>query len=136
MWLRALILCDDVRFEIGGAVTLVGVYGERLLVSPGTGPILLARLAFYTCVAGLKDIPELSWRQTLVAEDSDPGTPTSHGRELHDVSSDEHRLISVLSPVEFPEPGRYRLALELETRRERKSFDYYFSVERLPAQTS
>lgn len=43
MWLRALVLCDDVRFEIGGTMTLVGVFADQIIVAPGDGALVMPR---------------------------------------------------------------------------------------------
>ena len=53
LWVRALVVCDDVRIELGGTVSLIGVYADRITVAPGDGDIVLGRLAIYTIVAGL-----------------------------------------------------------------------------------
>jgi len=131
MWLRALIVCDDIRLEVGGTVSLIGVHAERLLVGPGEGEILLPRLAIYTVVAGLTDVGELAWRQWLSADGTEPGAPVAEGRDPHDPGSDEHRIVNLIAPLALPGPGRYRLSIELETRRERRSIDHYFTVERV-----
>jgi hypothetical protein len=132
MRLRALLLCDDVRFEVGGTMTLVGVYADRIIVGPGgpTEAIQLPRLAIYSVISGLAEATELAWRQTLLVEGSGPGAPVAEGREPHDPASDEHRLVNILSPLTLPGPGRYRLIVELETLRERRSIEHRFVVER------
>ena len=132
MWLRALIVCDDIRLEVGGTVSLIGVYADKILVPPGDGEIVLPRLAIYTIAAGLTDVPELAWRQWLSADGAEPGDPLAEGRDPHDPRSDEHRIVNILAPLALPGPGRLRLVLELETRRERKTVDHYIVVERLP----
>jgi hypothetical protein len=134
MWLRALIACDDVRLELGGTVSLIGVYADRIVVPPGDGEIVLPRLAIYTVVAGLAGATELAWRQWLSAGDTEPEAPIAEGRDPHDPGADEHRIVNLLAPLALPGPGRYRLTIELETRRERKTIDHTLVVERLPAQ--
>lgn len=132
MRLRALLLCDDVRFEVGGTMTLVGVYADRIVVGPG-GPdevIQLPRLAIYSVIAGLAESNELAWRQTLIVEGEGTGAPIAEGREPHDPASDEHRLVNILSPLTLPGSGRYRLLVELETLRDRRSIEHRFVVER------
>ncbi len=131
MWLRALIVCDDIRLEVGGTVSRIGVHADKLLVPPGDGEIVLPRLAIYTVVAGLADVAELAWRQWLLADGTAPETPVAEGRDLHDPRSDEHRIVSLMAPLALPGPGRYRLAVELETNRERRSIDHFFAVERI-----
>jgi hypothetical protein len=132
MWLRALIVCDDIRLEAGGTVSLIGVHADKIFVAPGDGEIVLPRLAIYAIVAGLTDTSELSWRQWLSSDGTEPGSPVAEGRDPHDPRSDEHRIVNIMAPLALPGPGRYRIAVELETRRERRSIDHYFTVERLP----
>jgi hypothetical protein len=132
MWLRALLLCSDVRFEVGGTMTLVGVFTERIIVEPGDGPLVIPRLAVYSAIAGLSGITELAWRTTLSELDRPAERPLIEGREPHDVGADEHRLVNILSPLALPGPGRYLLAMELETRYERSSIEHCFAVERAP----
>ena len=130
LWVRALVVCDDVRLELGGTVSLIGVYADRITVAPGDGDIVLGRLAIYTIVAGLTGVHELAWRTTLIPDGADPGAPLAEARDAHDATYDEHRIVSMLSPVTLRE-GRYRIALELETKREKRTLEYRFQVERL-----
>lgn len=128
--MRALVVCDDVRLELGGTVSLIGVYADRIAAPPGDGDIVLGRLAIYTIVAGLTGVHELAWRTSLIVDGADPGAPLAEAREVHDARYDEHRIVSMLSPITFRE-GRYRLELELETKRERRTVEYRFLVERV-----
>jgi hypothetical protein len=132
MWLRAFILCDDVRFEVGGTMTLVGVFADQLIVPPGDGDLVIPRLAIYSVIAGLTGATELSWRQTLSEVGSPPGEPLVRGSEPHASDADEHRLVNIVSPLMLPGPGRYRLTLDFETRQERRSVHHHFIVERMP----
>lgn len=97
MWIRALIVCDDIRLEAGGTVSLVGVYSDTIFVPPGDGVIVFPRLSTYTIVAGLRDVAEISWRQSLTPEDVEPGAPIAGGRDPHDPSSDEHRIVNIMA---------------------------------------
>lgn len=133
VWIRALLLCEDIRLEVGGTMTLVGVFADRIVVEPGAGELVLPRLAIYGVVAGLTGVTELSWRQTLTEADRDPGPPLAQGREPHDAESDEHRIVSIVTPLVLPSDGRYRLAMDIETARARRSLEHHFIVERAPA---
>lgn len=133
MWLRAFLVCDDIRLEAGGTVSLIGVYADTILVPPGDGEIVLPRLATYTVVAGLVETAEIRWRQWLSADGAERGAPVAEGRDPHDALADEHRIVSILSPLALPGAGRFQLALEIETRRARRLVDHYVTIERLPA---
>lgn len=132
-WLRSLLLCDDIRLEIGGAMTLVGVYTDQIFVSQesqeSTTGIVFPRLGIYAIVAGLTGTTELVWKKTLLYEGvSIDGPPTLEGTEQHDPTADEHRLVTVLSPIAFPKPGRYCLLFTFETKRERRSVEHHFTL--------
>jgi hypothetical protein len=133
VWIRALLLCEDVRFEVGGTMTLIGVFADRIVVEPGSGELVLPRLAIYGVVAGLGGVTELSWRQTLTEDGKQPGPPLAQGRERHDSDSDEHRIVSLVSQLVLPAAGRYRLALDVETPRARRSIEHHFVIERARA---
>ena len=133
LWIRALLLCDDVRLEVGGTMTLVGTYGDRVIVGPGDGDIELPRLAIYCVIAGLTGSTELAWQLTLIVDGDEPGPPLAEGSELHDETADEHRLVHLMSPISLAGPGKYRLLGDFETRRERRSVEHRFVVERAPA---
>jgi hypothetical protein len=130
LWVRALVVCDDVRLELGGTVSLIGVYADRITVAPGDGDIVLGRLAIYTIVAGLTGARELAWRTSLILDGADRGAPLTEAREVHDASHDEHRIVSMASPITFRE-GRYRLELELEAQQVKRTVEYRFLVERV-----
>src|SRR5262245_52030376 len=92
VWVRALLLCDDVRFEVGGTMTLVGVFGDRIVVPPGEGELVVPRLSIYSVVAGLTGTTVLGWQHHLIEENQDLGPPIAAGSELHDGDAGEHRL--------------------------------------------
>lgn len=97
---------------------------------------MLPRLAIYSVVAGLTGVSELSWRLTLSEAGKDPGPPLAQGKERHDTESDEHRIVNIVSPLVLPAPGRYRLAVDFETPRARRSIEHHFVVERLSERRS
>ena len=132
-WLRALVLCDDVRFELGGTVTLVGVYADRIVVAPTEGQLVLPRLAIYSVIAGLTGATEIAWRHTLIEHGREPGEVIARGTEPHDGAADEHRFVNLLSPLWLPGAGRYRLAVDFETSRGRCAVEHHLTVESAPA---
>jgi hypothetical protein len=129
LWVRAFVMCDDVRLELGGTVSLIGVYADRITVAPGDGDIVLGRLAIYTIVAGLTGVRELAWRTSLILDGSAPGAPLMETHEVHDARYDEHRIVSMVSPIALHE-GRYRLELEIEAMDVKRTLAYRFLVER------
>jgi hypothetical protein len=127
--LKALLVCEDVRFEVGGTVTLVGVFNERLLVEPGEGLIALPRLACLAVIGGLRGVEQIGFRQWIRLEDDDP-----EARELryepHHPELDEHNFVFSQSPMVFPDEGNYEIAIDLEIGDRRQGYRYPFRVER------
>lgn len=132
MWLRAMLLCDDVRIEQGGTLSAIGVHGERIQVLAHEGPIIIARLATLTIVAGMLGEESIAWRQTLMADGAQPGPRAELQVHPHDPTTDEHHLVNILSPVQFARAGRYRLAMELQAGDQRVSGEMAFVIERVP----
>lgn len=132
MWLRALLLCDDVRLEAGGTLTAVGIHGEHVRVLAGPDPIVLPKLVVLAIVWGLEGVERFSWRHSLAPEDGPPVVRPTLREEPHDPTATEHRLVTVLSPVQFGGAGRYRLSLELVAGRERHGYELPFEIVRLP----
>lgn len=130
--LKAMLVCEDVRFEVGGTVTLVGVFNERLLVEPGEGPIVLPRLAFLAVIGGLRGVEQIRFRQWIRLEDTEL-TARPLTIEAHDPAQDEHNFAFSESPMVFPEAGTYEVALDLEIGDRRQAYRYPFRVERRAA---
>jgi hypothetical protein len=130
VWVRALVLCEDVRLEVGGTMTLVGVYADRIVVAPGAGELVLSRLAIYSVVAGLTGASDVAWRLTLGHADRELGDVIAHGNERHDSDADEHRIVNIVSPLWLPGSGQYRLACDFETTRARRTVEHHIVIER------
>ena len=130
MFLKAMLIADDVRFEVGGTMTVIGVYGERLVV-PAGAPLDFARLAFITIVGGLRGVERLSYRHLLRSVDARGKTREQPLRqEAHDPTSDEHTFIFGEAPLAFPDVGSYELTTEIEAGVTRGRYSYTFRVER------
>lgn len=130
--LKALLLCEDVRFELAGTVTLVGVFNERVFAPPGEGPIQFARLAFVAVIGGLRGVEEISFRQWIrLAEDEGELPPMTIQR--HDPEADEHSFVFSQSPMVFPEQGTYEVAIDLAVGARTVGYRYPFAVHRRSA---
>lgn len=132
MKLKALLLCEDIRFEVGGTVTLVGVFNERLIAPPGQGPLQVPRIAFLAVVGGLRGVEQLGFRQWIRFGDAAADEPPMRV-ERHTPEHDEHNFVFTESPMVFPDVGRYELALDVEIAGRRQAYRYPFTIERAPA---
>ncbi|MEO8701526.1 MAG: hypothetical protein ABI867_15875 [Kofleriaceae bacterium] len=131
MKLKALLICEDIRLEVGGTVTLVGVFNERLIAPPGEGALQIPKLAFLAVVGGLRGVERLGFRQWIRLEEDVPeDRPLAY--EGHDPVNDEHNFVFVQSPMVFPDAGTYEVALDVEVDGRLQGYRYRFSVERAP----
>ncbi len=129
MKLKALLLCEDLRFEVGGTFTLVGVLGERIVVSAGPDPIVMPKLAFVAVLGGLRGVDAIQFRQWIRTNGEDvPAEELT--REPHDPQTDEHNFVYTLSPAVFPGEGTYEIGIDLEIGQRRATYRYAFAIVR------
>jgi hypothetical protein len=127
-----MLVCEDIRFELGGTVSLIGVFNERLIAPPGEGLIQIPRLAFLAVIGGLRGVDQISFRQWIrLGDDDDPDPDMTV--EPHDPDSDEHNFVFAQSPMVFPEEGTYEVAIDLAIGPRRAGYRYSFAVVRRPS---
>ena len=126
-----MLVCDDVRVELGGTLTLVGVHNERLIAPPGDGHIRLPKLMFVAVVGGLAGVERVGFRQRI-REDSELVLPTGqpYTYEPHSPEADEHNFVFGDAPMVFPGVGRYEVALDIDAMGNRATYICRFKVER------
>ena len=125
-----MLICDDVRVELGGTMTLVGVHSERLIVPPGDGPIRIPRLMIVAIVGGLEGADSVAFRQRLRELSVAARGAAAPQQEPHDPRADEHNFVFGDAPMVFPGPGVYEVSLEVEALDERATYTCTFKVER------
>ena len=70
------IFCDDARHELGGKISLIGIYTERMYVH-GDFPFLLPKFALYvTCVQRHRALKHISKFAVFLPGDEDDGKPS------------------------------------------------------------
>lgn len=132
VYLKAMLVCDDVRVELGGTLTLVGVHNERLIVAAPSddGPIRVAKLMFVAIVGGLSGVDSVGFRQRI-REMSEVSLGTGPMQmEPHDPRADEHNFVFGDAPMVFPGLGIYEVALDVEAAGRRATYTCKFTVER------
>jgi hypothetical protein len=108
VYLKAMLVCDDVRVELGGTITLVGVHNERLTAPPGDGPIRIAKLMFIAIIGGLEGVESVAFRQRI-REVSEPNLGAGPlQQEPHDPRADEHNFVFGDAPMVFLGSARTR----------------------------
>lgn len=130
--LKAILICEDVRFEVAGTVTLVGVFNERVVVEAGEGQIVLPKLACLAVIGGLRGVEQIGFRQWIrIEDDNSELRPLTY--EPHAADLDEHNFVFTQSPMVFPDAGNYEIAIDLEIGERRQAYRYPFRVERRAA---
>ena len=130
MNLRALLICDDVRIEVDGTLTLIGVRNDRLLVRPpSSGPILLEHLAFLVVVSGLSGYDRVGFRAEV--RDAANTTPTERAfsYESHRPDADEHNFIFSYAPMVFERIGIYEIVVDLKVGMQAFTYRHRFRLD-------
>ncbi len=129
MRLRASLVCEDVRFEVGGKLTAVGI-GARIEAEPGDGPLIVPRLAFLAVVGDLRGQGEVAYRHYVVPAGAHDHEPPPLSREAHDPAQDEHTFVLALAPLVLDDGGWYECVLEVESEVARLRDQRRFEVRR------
>ncbi|CAN5832040.1 hypothetical protein BH11MYX2_BH11MYX2_11880 [soil metagenome] len=135
MFLKALLVCDDVRFEQAGAMSLIGVHRERLAgIATSAGGIQFPKFFGVAMLGGLTGITEIQHRWQLRAVDSEIASrERPYESEPRDGSSDEHVFVFGNAPLVFPHPGRFEVLLDVIAMGKRASYNYLVVVDALRA---
>jgi hypothetical protein len=130
--LRALLICEDVRLEVDGSLTLIGVRNDRLRVRVSeTDPIVLESLAVLAVIGGLSGFDRVGYRGYIRHVDEPPSDrPLSY--EDHAPVTDEHNFIFVYTPMTFPRLGTYEVVIDLEVAMETVTYRHRFRIENAP----
>ena len=104
------IVCDDVRQEEGGKVTLVGCYGRWILVdSTARFPVLLPKLCFFFRVANVADAKDFVFTLAPPTDASGPQMVSRHSGRLSPPTSDDYvQILLALSPYLLLDEGEYK----------------------------
>jgi uncharacterized protein DUF6941 len=128
--LRALLLCEDVRIEVDGTLTLIGVRNDRLLVRlPESGPIVLQTFVVLVTVSGLGGYDRIGFRAAIMSVDDMRVLDTAPSYQEHAPSADEHNFIFSYASIAFPTPGTYEFVVELEVVMQSVKYRHRFTVE-------
>ncbi len=120
---RALILCEAVRVETDGTLTIIGMYNERLVAPPGEGPLEIPGLTVLAVLTGLTGATSIEVRHRIRhVEDRSPIVAIPFLREAHDPHHDEHNMVFAHGPMVVA-AGGHELTLELGTVTKRYRFN-------------
>lgn len=130
MNLRALLLCEDVRVEVDGTLTLFGVRNDRLLVRPPpSGPIVIEHLAFLVVVSGLSGYDRVGFRAEVrdAASTGPIERPLSY--ESHHPGADEHNFIFSYAPMVFERISTYEIVVDLKVGMQTVTYRHRFRLD-------
>lgn len=121
-----IIYCDDIRHEVGGKVSLIGIYFNVLFVREF--PVSLPKLCFFARLISPLDHPirsltlrifkdddllkEFSIDDDLLSIDA-PSLEESPDENLADHAT-VHQFNVVISPIVLEEPGKIRVHAQTE----------------------
>jgi hypothetical protein len=128
MNVKATLICEDVRLEATGALTLVGVANETLLAPQADGPIEIARVAFVVVVAGLHGVDRVGYRQHVQRVGAQTGPPEELVFEEHHPRADEHNFVFGPAALLVAGAGDYELVFELRARDQTLAHRYRFHL--------
>lgn len=129
MFLKAQLICEDVRFELAGTMTLVGIHREIVAGIQMPEGIQFARLVAVTMVGGLTGVREVQHRHALRSVSGEHvSRELPFAAEAHDPTADEHVFLFGDAPLTFPAAGAYELTLELRAMRQEATYRYGFQV--------
>ncbi|MBI2897892.1 MAG: hypothetical protein HYY06_30315 [Deltaproteobacteria bacterium] len=134
---RAIVVCDDVRYEVGNKLSLIGCYNDGIAFVSANGPLVMPKLVIVYCISGLRGISELRIRHAIQAGEDAPrleSIPAEVGSR--DPTYDEQNLVFQLSPAVFPTEGIVSCALEIEGGEQRLAVEHRFSVRRTQTKTA
>jgi len=131
MFLKALVICEDARFELAGTLSLVGIFREHVIGAPlpAAGGVMFPRLVFVAMVGGLSNIADVQHRFSLRGLDVDLASRDEpFTSEPRDADADEHIFLFGNAPMVFPAQGRYEVALDVIALGQRATYRYPFQV--------
>jgi hypothetical protein len=125
---RAIIICDDIRYEVGNKLTLVGVYNETIGFPPGEGAFGIPKLAALFMMTGLRGQHEVKYRSYFKGTSLSTPVPPMRAMPRPQPDLDEHNFILQLVPAMFNAPGKLTVVLEVEISGATRSFEHSVSV--------
>jgi hypothetical protein len=118
------IFCDDIRREVGGKLTLVGIYRSEMVI-PADLPIVLPKLGLAILVQALTKAP-LNKFKLLIYLPGDTESPSltaelvARQQSMRSFETTEDKDVAatftelLLSPVEIKQEGHISARIEIE----------------------
>lgn len=101
---KSTLICDDIRFERGNKLSLMGVYNEHIFVA--NFPFLFPKLGFFQTLGGVKDSEKfnLTLRGEGIPKIEISGEIKQDKNKNPD--SDDANIAIIFNSITVPKPGR------------------------------
>ncbi|MGA2554637.1 MAG: hypothetical protein ABSF20_07630 [Smithella sp.] len=106
--LKYLIICDDIRHEVGNKISLIGIYNESITVQ--TIPFILPKLCFHLVFDSFDHIENIEMK--IISPDNQElfSSKPSKVEKLQNNDDGKISLLDlILGNISFPKEGLYRL---------------------------
>lgn len=128
MKLEEFILCEDVRLEVSGLMTLVGYFAGALRI-PMPGGL---KLSFVMVVDGMYGIDRfLLMVETRLGKETLSKTGVIECKRQPTV--DSHTIVHTINPFPAPRPGKYEVRVTIEASAKTETFSKSFALDINPA---
>ena len=119
-----LHICDDVRNEIGGKISMMGVY-EKTLIVPSI-PFVFPKLCFYSRFSGITENHIFNF--SLTNPSGDIRKIIENSPCFPEEGEDQGIFNVVATPFEIIEEGKYVATIEIEERENIHTYTKEFYV--------
>jgi len=118
-----LIICDDIRQEVGNKVSLEGIYTDTIVLS--NIPFLFPKLCFYAKFAGCSGQYNLDCLVTL--PDGEKRIIAENGK-LNVQQGKKVVLYMAATGLKIDKPGKASITITLSKNKQKKCFRRYFTI--------
>ncbi len=127
MKVEDFIVCEDVRLEVSGLMTLVGFFAGALRI-PNPGGL---KLSFVLVVNGMHGIDRfLLLVETRLGKETLSKTGVIECKRQPSV--DSHTIVHTIAPFPAPRPGMYDIRVTLETSTGAETFTKTIAIDISP----
>lgn len=119
------VFCDDIRHEIGGKFSLIGIYSGEMLIGAPQFPVVLSKLAIHIWISTPINSPFKSVSGIIVGTSGEE-LAKIEAAEIpltsntpRDVSKAVLGMMAVLSPLQLSKEGSIEVWIEIDGERER-----------------
>lgn len=124
MKLEDFIVCEDVRLEVSGLMTLVGFFAAALRIpTPGN-----LKLSFVMVMSEMKGLDRFLLQiETRLGKEVMNKSGVLECRR--DATVDSHTIVHTINPFQAPRPGKFELRVTVEAAGQTHAFSKYIMID-------